>query len=200
MNQLETASLLAASIWKCPPGDAWSNDVTEGFPWARQHTMVLVIGRNEGALLVAFDPAGDPIVFDPGAGIAANLPALNRMLRAERIRLPHGMAPVELAQAVRGLLAGLAGFVGSPEFWNEQQDSLNLWTAPTPHGGIEIFRNHCQSPRLDERDGAWTLAFSVFTHQGGVERWHVSGDRESIRDAAYEMDVPDKTFLCPYGW
>jgi hypothetical protein len=200
MNQLETASLHAASIWKCPPQDVSPDDVSEGFPWSRQHTVVLVIGNNECSLVVAFDPEGDPLVFDAAAGIAANLPTLNRMLRTERIRLPHGMPPEQLAQAVRDLLFGLGSFVGTPDFWDEQQDSIHLWTAPTPHGGAEIFRNHCQSPHLDERDGAWTLEFSVFNTQGGVERWHVNGDRESIHAATFEMDVPDRTFLCPYGW
>lgn len=199
MNQVETAKYLAASVWKCSPNDVYIEDVTEYYSWARSHTVMTAIDSERRSLLATFNPDGDPLLFHNLAGIAANLESLNRLLQTEQIKLPTGIPAEQLAEALRNFLVNIGGFVGSQDFWEQQKDSMDIWTSRMPHGGKELFKNHCQNPSIHRHDDEWRLEFSYFNNQGGVERWRVSGDRQAVREAAFETTVPDRTFLFPYG-
>ena len=200
MNQVETTKSLSASIWGCSNDEVYPEDVSDSFPWIRQHTLMLVMNSQRETMLIALGADGKPMVFRYQAGVAANLETFNQLLHIERIKLPTGIPPLQLAQAARCFLLGLGGMVGSPAFLEEQKDSLDLWTSRAGAGGMETFTRQCDDPLLTRHGDQWDLQFSIFNAQGGVERWHVSGDAQNLGTATFDLVVPDNTFVFPYGW
>jgi hypothetical protein len=196
----EAAAASAASLtWQCPLAQIVTDDLTDHFPWAHRHSVVLVWRRGHSAMFVAVDRLGRAVPFPGQSNPLLNLDALNGLLERVGVTLPGDMEPELLARTVRTLLIGPSGFVGSSAFWEREKESLGLWTDPSPLEGPELFRRSCRDPWLHRSDRDWTLHFSYFNTRGGVESWKVTGDAMRIRTAAYTSAVPGGTFLFPYG-
>jgi hypothetical protein len=198
MTAEEAAKLAASLTWQCPLEEIVSDDLTARFPWARRHSLILVAPRGKASMYVAVDQEGQAVPFPNQADPLRNLEALNALLQREGVRLPGGLEPEELARTVRILVRGPRGFVGSAAFWARHKDRLQLWTHPSPVEGPELFQRYCRDPQLHQSDREWTLQFSYFNSQGGVEAWNVAGDPGRIREAAFSFAVPNGTFLFPY--
>jgi hypothetical protein len=198
MTPEQTAALAASRTWQCPVEDIVTDDLTDRYPWAHRHCMVLVWRRGHGLMFVAVDRLGRAVPFPGQSNPLLNLDALNGLLQRVGVSLPGDMEPELLARTVRNLLIGPGGFVGSSAFWEREQESLRFWTKPSPLEGPELFRRHCRDPRLQHSGRGWALEFSYFTPQGGVEAWEVAGDAEQILQATVTPAVPNGTFLFPY--
>jgi hypothetical protein len=197
MNAEEAAASAASLTWQCPLAQIVTDDLTDRFPWAHQHALVLVGQRGKGTMYVAVDRNGKPFPFPNQTDPRVNLRALNGLLQREGVRLPGAMKPEALAGTLRSLLLGPGGFVGSAAFWDREKGRLPMWTDRSPSGGPELFRRHCRDPRLQHSDRGWTLEFSYFTPQGGVEAWDVAGDAERVLQATVTPAVPNGTFQFP---
>jgi hypothetical protein len=198
MNAEEAAASAASLTWQCPLAHILADDLTDLFPWARQHALVLVGQPGKRNMFVAVDRNGKPFPFPNQTNPLVNLGVLNGLLQRERVRLPGAMQPEALADTLRSLLRGPGGFVGSAAFWDREKGRLPMWTHRSPAGGPELFLRHCRDPRLQHSDRGWTLEFSYFTPQGGVETWEVAGDAERVLEATVTPAVPNRTFLFPY--
>jgi hypothetical protein len=198
MTPEQTAALAASRTWQCPLAQILTDDLTNLFPWAHQHALVLVGQPGKRNMIVAVDRNGKPFPFPNQTNPLVNLGVVNGLLQREGVRLPEAMQPETLADTLRSLLRGPGGFVGSSRFWDQEKGHLRMWTGRSSAGGPELFRRHCRDPRLQHSDRGWTLEFSYFTPQGGVEAWEVAGDAERILQAIVTPAVPNKTFLVPY--
>ncbi|HEY0006579.1 MAG TPA: hypothetical protein VGB17_17490 [Pyrinomonadaceae bacterium] len=195
MAQKEEAKQAAAAVWGCSPDQVMVQDVSLVYQWARKHTLFLAQDPARRRMMIAVAPDGSATAFnDP-----ADIKPLNLLLQREQVGLPDGMSKLQLALTIRTLLLGPGGFVGSQPFWDEQKSALEMWTSPSPEDGPALFEKHCQDPLLNRSDEGWELTFSYFNSQGGVEKWHASGNAQSIKSAVRETVVPEKTFLFPYG-
>jgi hypothetical protein len=198
MTPEQTAALAASRTWQCPVDEIVTDDLTDRFPWAHRHSVVLVWRRGHGVMFVAVDRLGRAVPFPGQSNPLLNLDALNGLLQRVGVSLPGDMEPEVLGRTVRNLLVGPSGFVGSPAFWEREKESLRFWTKRSPLEGPELFRRCCRDPWLHRSDRDWTLQFYFFNTRGGVESWNVSGDALRIRTATYTSAAPDRTFMLPY--
>ncbi len=199
MAELDVLKALAADHFRCAANQVSAVDLTSRHPWLRKHRLYFVADhRNQQFLIVAGEPAGR-LVFDPAGDRPAKLEKLNRLFHAEAVTLPDGPTPEQLAWVLRACLVGPGGFVGSSAFWEAQKDALKLWTSPCPEDGPGLFRKYCQGPHLARRGIYWTLSFQYFTKEGGVERWHTSGDGQRVGHATFEQAEPAGRFFFPYA-
>ena len=113
------------------------------------------------------------------------------------IALPDGLPAASFAAAIRGLLAGTRGFVGSPTFLEETaRPRMQRWLrAPQD---LELFRQHCRAPIVEGESTHWQLQFFFFTPRGAVESWCVTGRPNVIDDVQVSNALPAGTFQFPY--
>ncbi|HSN97850.1 MAG TPA: hypothetical protein VLS89_06110 [Candidatus Nanopelagicales bacterium] len=197
MEAKEIVKEAAAGAWGITPEQVrFAGEVSEGYAWLERHAMWLAVDEERRRMLVAVDTLGRAIAF-PGGG---DLEPLNRLLRMEDAALPGGLAPVDLARAIRELSAGAGGFVGSAAFLEAQRPMLMGWVRPE-HGdaGVARFVELCADPELHSGDEGWWIRFHFFNLGGGVERWEAQGDARSVTHAASQAVLPEGTLVVPYG-
>ena len=198
MTPVEAAKLAASTAWQCPVAEIVTADLTNRFPWVHRHSLILVQQRGQCTMYVAVDRQGKTVLFPKQTDPLANLEALNGLLKRESVQLPADTEPEVLAQRTRTLLLGAGGFVGSSGFWASQKPNLQHWTLPSPGDGAELFQRYCRDPEPRQSSDEWTLRFSYFNNQGGVESWNLAGDTGRIREATFSLAVPNGTFMFPY--
>lgn len=204
MDHAHSAKQAAAGYWAVSPDRVFADDLTElSFRWARSHTFYSVMDEKRRRLLVVVDGRDIATIFDPPVDVTkadsfrVNLTNTNRLFIDEGVALPGGL---ELPSTTRRLLAGLGGWVGSPSFWQAQKDTMNMWASKRPDDGARIFEERCREPVLVENgNGTWTCEYNYFNLSGGVESWKLEGDACEVRLANARMDLPNGTWLVPYG-
>jgi hypothetical protein len=174
------ARAAAAAAWQRPVEELVARDLYQYMPWACRHEVVYVTNNAEFGVVVA-SGSGEPLLFaDP-----AHLAELNTFMRNENVTLPGGLPPNDLAQAIRTLLYGPEGYVGSPGFFQRERHRYELWMGKRGASAEKAFRAHCEGAVLNARPEGWALLFSCFSRQNGAERWEVTGKGSKIRTAAF---------------
>jgi hypothetical protein len=191
---------LAAQTWGCGEERVLTDDYSNFYPWLRQHRVHLAVGPSGRSAFFALDPQGATIAFfhDPDY-LAANVQALNRLLKTEGASLPGVLAPLHLAQTLRDWLLGTQGFVGSADLWEEQALATASWVRTlSVEQTTALFKKYCQDPVLTFQPEGWTLTFFFFNRVGAVEQWTISGTPQQLRNAAFQLAEPVRTFRFPY--
>ncbi|HEY5240067.1 MAG TPA: DcrB-related protein [Polyangiaceae bacterium] len=174
------ARAAAAAVWQRPTEGLVARDLYQYMPWACRHEVVYVTDNAQLGMVVA-SGAGAPLVFaDP-----TRLSELNAFMRNESVSLPRGLLANDLAQAIRTLLYGPEGYVGSPGFFERERQRYEQWMGQQGPSAETAFRAHCEGAVLNSNGDAWALLFSCFSRHGGVERWEVSGEGPRIRTATF---------------
>jgi hypothetical protein len=200
MDPERAVKRIMAQSWGCSEERVLTEDFSECYPWASRHRIVAAAGPDALDAFVAVDPQGVAIVFlHDAAKLDTNVRTLNRLLAAEAAGFPGVLAPPYLAKTLRDFLLGTQGFVGSLALWEEQSPTLDSWVEAQPlKQTAALFEKYCEEPALVRQRDGWTLRFFFFNPAGGVEQWTVSGDATQIREAAFQMAVPEHTFYFPY--
>jgi hypothetical protein len=194
----------ATAFLRVPPASVSLLDITASkFPWSTQHPFFMAINQQDRSkLLISVNPDGTAYPFRPIPSVREaydariNLFVANDLFLAEQVVLPGGL---DLAWALRNMIAGLGGWVASQAFFDAEKDALSMWTTLCPQDGPKRFEELCADPVIAATADRWILDFRYFNLSGGVELWHAEGDHRSVLSFAADQVLPNKTFLVPYG-
>lgn len=197
MSELEKAVREAAGrFWSVAPDAVFTDDVTSRFGWVKRHRVHLAMDLSQRKLLFVTDPAGKVLDLS-GAGRLATLTAF---VRTETGAGPETLPAADLATALRSLLKGPGGFLGSKKFFSEQKPRLRQWVpARLGEEGARLFEENAVDPVLDAGVGGWKLEFRWFNDVGGVEAWTAAGEKGAIGRVETTNAVPDRTFTFLFG-
>jgi hypothetical protein len=202
MDREAIAKQAAAAYWQSTAAVNVTDLSQAKFPWATRYAFYMGVDEQRRRLLVAIDDVGMPLVFEPVASVTRldsgrfNLANLNLILQTEGPALPAGL---DLPWTVRSTLAGLGGWVASPELWNQEKDAMHMWAHKRPQDGPALFQNHCRAPRvIIKPDGSFTMEFEYFNFSGGVETWTVAGHPHEVTTASAGVVLANGTFFVPY--
>ncbi|MFZ5891776.1 MAG: hypothetical protein ACOY0T_12035 [Myxococcota bacterium] len=155
------------------------DDIHEArFPWSKTCSFWIGTNMERYRVLLVLDALHAAHVFRPVSELAhvsqaqSNITLLNSIMQAEGVKLPHGL---ELAWTLRNALASFGGDVASRRFFEDQKQSLAMWTTYRPQDGAQLFEHYCTDPVLQTHEGAWQLSFRYFNSLGGVEEWSAAG-------------------------
>lgn len=194
VNRVRHATRAAAAFWACGTADVSIVDVSSNYAWAAPTAVILAVGPHRQQVLVSVTMDDQAHVL----GQSDRLDRLNELFQRGQVAGPRGLSPLQLAEAIRSLLEGPGGLVGSKQLAVEEEAEIDLWTLRSSSAGPEVFRQYCRDPVLDERGDEWELAFFFFHPNGGVESWRVKGEASSVREYQKILVVPDGSFTFPY--
>ena len=193
MGAEDVAKAVTASIWQCPPEEVFPDDFTDEYSWIKNHEVYWIVNEDRKGLLVVVDHREQVMVF-PDKKTVGNM---NRLFASEGVE-PAKLDAEELAKTIRHFLKGVGGFVGTPSFWERQKEDLEDWGLGDTPEDRELFKHHCEPPRLTRAENRWSVEFSYFNNQGGIETWKTDGEGPNLREIHVESAVPDGTLQFPY--
>ena len=186
--------LAAGKLLGISPDVLLAGNITDGFSWVNSGRIGWVRAANSGSVVLLLDDRGVQRLNAPD-----DHSALAALLVRDAGYLPTRLSPTELAEAIRRLGVDPRGFVGSPQFWEQQKAYVRLWCGGDDADLAAKFKAGCAAPELtSDQGGTWQLKFLYFNANGGVEQWLVNGDRERF-NAIKTVKFPDRTFVFPYG-
>ena len=174
----------------------WIRDLTDSYPWIETANIFWVIGEEHGSAMIAEDAPGRfRVLSDPdGLDLIARL--LGDNLGAEPVAT---LGPEAFCKVIVEWYQDPRGYLAIPSFVTDQAVVLDTWLMGS-ETSPEALIGTCQDIVIDRPpDGPMTLSFSVFTHDGGVDRWSVVAQETPFRLDAVRIEpvAPEGTFSYP---
>lgn len=177
-------------------------DITGYFAWIRRFQVYWAVVPDSAKSVVAA-LQGDSLVTILTA--ANGLAKLSGLMRSEIGALPGGLPAIQLANAVAKLTRSPRGLVGCRALLAPPFPEVKAWTNAskgTQSAMVQerMFRDHCKDPAYVYAAGGaqWQVAFSFFHARGGIERWVVTGDAQSITAADDRVVAGDGSLKWPF--
>lgn len=197
MTPEDTAKSALAARLGCPAQQLTAEDKTHLYPWLEHHRFVWLTDATRRIRLCAVTEGDEALFFaddDPKC-----LGPLGELFAREELALPRGISADELCDALRDLLRGPGGMIGSDQNAAREAARIRSWVKGEAGGADErLFQRHCRDPEVSEDEGGWSLVFSYFTRSGGVERWRISGAEQRFTGVEVEQAAPEGRLRFPY--
>ncbi len=187
----------AAQLLGVSTKDVWAEEITQKFPWLKNHQILWIMSRDRRSVVFALRDKSPLIVTNRGTN---RLEALSSLIRDEAGGI-HQLSATERAEAVRRLTEDPRGQLGSAALLQRKSPPHSAWNKSGSRDGERILRQYCVDPTLaadPANKNKWTLRFFWFNPSGGVEEWNVAGTRDAIDSAGATAVVPDGTLNWPF--
>ena len=212
----------AAKAWGVSQQGLMAVDISSKLPSLSRFRPFMVMDPARRRMVVAIESGGTKLHFGEAPQVQAaerlraRIEALNALLAGEPFAIPGGVPPAELAELCRMSLEAPGGLVGTQQLLAQvdppdppasagqppappKPKPIDQWISPSPADGRALFVEHCADPRVEHEGDDWTLSFSFFRPDGGVERWTVTGRAREVLSARRVDALPARTFFWPYA-